>query len=135
MFTFTTKSRYGLLAVLEVAKNYGNNPIHAKEIAARHAISPQYLEQLMIRLVKQGLLRAIRGQKGGFVLSKPPHEITLLEILEALEGPLAIVDSLPPDSPISDYAAKAEASLRNILDIPLTEVLARHESLATMFHI
>jgi Rrf2 family cysteine metabolism transcriptional repressor len=135
MFALTTKSRYGLTAVLEVAKNFGNGPLHARHIANRHRISPQYLEQLMTRLVKQGLIRAVRGQKGGFVLSRPPQKISLLEVLEALEGPLAIAESLPSDNPISEYAARAEAALRQILDVPIIDVLARHESLATMFHI
>jgi Rrf2 family cysteine metabolism transcriptional repressor len=135
MFTFTTKSRYGLSAVLEMAKNYGNGPLHVKEIAARHSISPQYLEQLMTRLVKQGFIRAVRGQKGGFALSRSPREITLIEVLEALEGPLAIVESMPPDGSISEYAEQAEVALRQVLDVPLTDVLIRQENRGMMFHI
>jgi Rrf2 family cysteine metabolism transcriptional repressor len=135
MLAFTTKSRYGLAAVLEMAKNHGNGPLHVKEIAARHDISPQYLEQLMTRLVKHGLVHAVRGQKGGFVLSRPPERIALIEILEALEGRLALVDSMSPDSPVCEYAAQAESALRRMLDVPLNEVLARQESRAMMFHI
>ena len=135
MFALTTKSRYGLFAILEMAKNYGNGPLHVKEIASRNRISPQYLEQLMTRLVKQGLVRAVRGQKGGFVLARPPQETALIEVLEALEGPLAIVESMPPDSALTEFAATAEAMLRRLLDVPLTDVLARQEARAMMFHI
>jgi Rrf2 family cysteine metabolism transcriptional repressor len=135
MFAFTTKSRYGLSAVLEMAKNHGNGPLQVKEIAARHDISPQYLEQLMTRLVKHGLVHAVRGQKGGFVLSRPPQQIALIEILEALEGPLALVESMPLDSPAGEYAAQAESALRQTLNVPLSDVLARQESRAMMFHI
>jgi Rrf2 family cysteine metabolism transcriptional repressor len=135
MFAFTTKSRYGLSAILEMAKNHGNGPLQVKEIAGRHDISPQYLEQLMTRLVKHGLVHAVRGQKGGFVLSRPPQEIALIEILEALEGRLALVDSTSPESPLGEYAAQAESALRQMLNVPLTDVLARHESRAMMFHI
>lgn len=89
----------------------------------------------MTRLVKQGLVRAVRGQKGGFVLARPPQEITLIDVLEALEGPLAIVESMSPDSAVNEYAARAEATIRRELDIPLTDVLARQEARAMMFHI
>jgi Rrf2 family transcriptional regulator, cysteine metabolism repressor len=135
MFAFTTKSRYGLSAILEMAKNYGNAPLHVKEIAARHGISPQYLEQLMIRLAKPGLIRAVRGQKGGFVLARPPQGIALIDVLEALEGPLAITQTMPADNALTEYAMEAEAALRRTLDVPLSDVLARQDARAMMFHI
>ena len=135
MFAFTTKSRYGLSAILEMAKNYGRGPLQVREIAARHGISAQYLEQLLGRLVKPGLIKAVRGQKGGFVLARAPQKIALIDVLEALEGPLAIAQSLAPDDPIVEYAREAEVTLRNVLDVPLSEVLAQQEARALMFHI
>jgi Rrf2 family transcriptional regulator, cysteine metabolism repressor len=135
MFAFTTKSRYGLSAILEMAKNYGNAPLHVKEIAEKHGISPQYLEQLMIRLAKSGLIRAVRGQKGGFVLARPPQGIALIDVLEVLEGPLAITQTMPPDNALTEYAMEAEAALRRTLDVPLSDVLARQDARAMMFHI
>ncbi len=122
-------------AILEMAKNYGNSPLHVKEISTKHNISPQYLEQLMIRLVKPGLIRAVRGQKGGFVLAKPPREISLMEVLEALEGPLAITQSTHQDDVMIEYAMQAEAALRRVLDVPLSDMMARQEARALMFHI
>ena len=89
----------------------------------------------MSRLVKQGLIRAVRGQKGGFVLARSPRDITLINVLEALEGPLQIVESIPFDSPAIEFAAQAEAKLRHVFDIPLLDILARHEGRAVMFHI
>ena len=135
MFEFTTKSRYGLSAILEMAKNYGNAPMHVKDIAAKHSISPQYLEQLLGRLIKSGLIRAMRGQRGGFILSRPPQEIALIDVLEALEGPLAIVQSVPHDDVMIEYAMQTEATLRRVLDVPLSDVLARQAAREVMFHI
>jgi Rrf2 family cysteine metabolism transcriptional repressor len=135
MFAFTTKSRYGLSAILEMAKNYGNTPLHVKEIATKHSISPQYLQQLMLRLVKPGLVRAVRGQKGGFVLARPPQHITLLDVLEALEGPMAIAQTMLQDDVVIEYGIRTETALRRVLDVPLSELLARQEARATMFHI
>ncbi len=89
----------------------------------------------MTRLVKQGLVRAVRGQKGGFELMQAPEKLTLIDVLEALEGPLAITESMPPDSPVTEYASRAEAMLRQMLNVPLAEVLVRYEDRAMMFHI
>jgi Rrf2 family protein len=135
MFSFTTKSRYGLSAILEMANNYGNTPLQVREIAAKHKISAQYLEQVLGRLAKPGFIRAVRGQKGGFVLARPPHEIFLIDVLEALEGPLAIVESLPQDDVIANYAVLAEGAIRRVLEVSLAEVMAQQRSRAVMFHI
>ena len=135
MFTFTTKSKYGLFALLEMAQNYGNPPLNVKEIAARRNISPQYLEQLLNRLIKPGLILAVRGQKGGFVLARPPREIALVDVLEALEGPLALSQNIAENDALLEYARQAEATLRRVLNVPLSDVLARQEARAVMFHI
>jgi Rrf2 family transcriptional regulator, cysteine metabolism repressor len=135
MLNLTTKSRYGLPAVLELAKNFGSGPLHVKDIAAKHKISPQYLEQLLNRLIRIGLVQAVRGQKGGCVLGRPPNEITLIEVLEALEGRLALAQSLHKDEVITEYALHAEAAVRNELDVSLSEVLAKQEARTVMFHI
>lgn len=135
MFSFTTRSRYGLSAILEMANHYGNAPLQVREIASKHKISPQYLEQLLGRLTKPGLIRALRGQKGGFVLARTPQEISLIEVLEALEGPLAIADSMPQDNVLINYATQAEAKIRHVMDVSLADVLAQQRSSAVMFHI
>ena len=77
----------------------------------------------------------MRGQKGGFVLARPPQEISLIEVLEALEGPLAIADSMPQDDVMIKYAIQAEATIRRVLDVSLADVLAQQRSCAVMFHI
>jgi Rrf2 family cysteine metabolism transcriptional repressor len=90
----STRSRYGLRAVLELALEYGNKPLQIKTIAEREDISNKYLEQLMSTLKASGIVRSIRGPKGGYLLAQDPSEIKLSKVVMALEGPLVIVDCI-----------------------------------------
>jgi Rrf2 family cysteine metabolism transcriptional repressor len=90
----STRSRYGLRAVLELAIEYGNKPMQIKTIADREDISNKYLEQLMSTLKASGIVRSIRGPKGGYLLAQDPSEIKLSKVVMALEGPLIIVDCI-----------------------------------------
>ena len=95
----STKGRYGTRAMLDLAIHYGEGPILLKDIAKRQQISERYLEQLALSLKAGGLLKSVRGAKGGFILAKPPVEIKLINIVQTLEGiicPVACVDD--PDS-------------------------------------
>ena len=85
----TAKSEYGVLAAIDLACHFGEGPVSAREIAERRGIPPRFLEQLFVSLRRAGIVTAVRGAKGGFVLSRPPDEITVLDVVEALEGPLA----------------------------------------------
>lgn len=87
----STRARYGTRAMLDMAANYGKGPQMVKGIAARQGISPRYLEQLLFALKMSGLVRSVRGTRGGFVLGRPPADITALQIVEALEGSIAPV--------------------------------------------
>ena len=88
----STKGQYGLKAMYDLALNYGNEPISLKSIAERQEISEYYLEQLMAILRKAGLVRSVRGAYGGYMLTRDPSEITVGDVLRALEGPIGIVD-------------------------------------------
>jgi Rrf2 family cysteine metabolism transcriptional repressor len=88
----STKGRYGLKAMYDLAVNYGNEPIPLKSIAERQDISDQYLEQLMATLRKSGLVQSVRGAYGGYFLARKPSEITVGDVLRALEGPIGLVD-------------------------------------------
>ena len=85
----TAKSEYGVLAAIDLACNYGCGPVSTREIAERRGIPPRFLEQLFVALRRAELVSAVRGAKGGFVLTRDPSEITVLDVVEALEGPLA----------------------------------------------
>jgi len=90
----SSRSRYGLRAVLDLALQYGKGPLQLKAIASREDISNKYLEQLMTILKTSGLVRSLRGPKGGYMLAKPPNEVKLNEVFTVLEGPLVTVECL-----------------------------------------
>ncbi|MCG0239669.1 MAG: Rrf2 family transcriptional regulator [Firmicutes bacterium] len=84
----TTKGRYGVKALFELALRYGAGPVSLKEIAENQGLSEHYLEQLAGPLRKAGLIASVRGAHGGYVLTRPPEQIRVGDILRALEGPL-----------------------------------------------
>lgn len=88
----TTKTRYGTRAMLDLSLHYDEGPISIKDIALRQALSQKYLERLLVELQAAGLVRAVRGARGGYQLSRLPEQITLREIYFALEGADAFVD-------------------------------------------
>jgi Rrf2 family protein len=81
-------------AILELALEYGNAPLQIKTIADREDISNKYLEQLIAMLKAAGLVRSIRGPRGGYLLAKPPAEIQLKEVFVTLEGPMVPAECL-----------------------------------------
>lgn len=90
----STKGRYGVKAMVDLAINYGVQPISIKSISERQHISEYYLEQLFSTLRKSGLIKSIRGARGGYVLNRIPEEITVAEVMYVLEGPIEISDCL-----------------------------------------
>lgn len=95
----STKGRYGLKAMYELAKNGSSEPLSLKHIAEKQHISENYLEQLMAQLKKAHLVNSIRGAYGGYTLAKDPKDISVGEVVVALEGPIAITEcSLEKDS-------------------------------------
>jgi len=88
----STKSRYGLRALFDMAYHSGTLPAQIKDISRRQNISPRYLEQIFQDLKKAGLLKSRRGPQGGYYLAKRPEQITVREIVEAAEGQMVLVD-------------------------------------------
>lgn len=88
----STKGRYGLRAMLDLALNQDKEAVPLSAVSERQSISISYLEQLIAKLRKAGLVNSIRGAQGGYVLSRPTTEISVGEILRALEGNLNPVD-------------------------------------------
>lgn len=84
----TAKSEYGLLAMIYLASSSESGPVSAREVSEQQGIPAKFLEQLFVGLRKAGLVNAVRGARGGFVIAREPGEINVLEIVEALEGPL-----------------------------------------------
>jgi Rrf2 family transcriptional regulator, cysteine metabolism repressor len=88
----STKGRYGLMLLVDLAVHEGNSPISLKSVAERQSLSEHYLEQLIAPLRNAGFVRSIRGAYGGYVLARPKAEITVKEIIFTLEGPITVVD-------------------------------------------
>lgn len=88
----STKGRYGLRALIDLAQHSENEPVSITSIAARQGISERYLEQLMSMLKKAGMIKSIRGAGGGYVLDKDAKDISVGDVLRALEGNLDPVE-------------------------------------------
>ena len=99
----STRTRYGVRAVIELAGNQDKGSMQIKTIAHRQDISVKYLEQLMAILKSAGFVRSIRGAKGGYILAKPANQIKLSDVFNALEGPLTTVECVDNES----YCVKA----------------------------
>src|ERR1700761_6962858 len=89
MLSITTKSPYALSALVELYRQGGTDPVPIAELARRREIPVQFLEQLFATLRRAGILRSQRGGKGGYSFARHPEELTVLELVELLDGPLA----------------------------------------------
>ncbi len=96
----STKGRYGLMAMHQLAMEDGAGPLPLKVIAQREQLSEAYLEQLFAQLRKSGLIKSVRGAQGGYVLAKKPEEMTIGEILRALEGDMSLHQCCGPGNEV-----------------------------------
>lgn len=104
----STKGRYAMCVMLDLAEHYKEGPVALKDIAARQNISKKYLEQIVALLNRPDFLKTIRGAQGGYMLARTPDKYTVAEILKLSEGSLAPVPNL--DDP-SEAAAAADYQL------------------------
>jgi len=88
----STRGRYATRAMVDLALNYGQEPVVLSAVARRQQISEQYLEQLIGPLKVAGLVRSVRGPNGGFMLAKSPSVISISQIIRAVEGSTALVE-------------------------------------------
>jgi len=132
----STKCRYGLRAVLDIARKYGKSPVKRKDIAKKEGISSSYLENILLVLRNHKIVETTRGVNGGYVLSRPPSAISTYEIVDALEGPLSLVDCVddPQGCETSGGCVnrtewcEAAKAVRDVLKkISLQELLDREE--------
>ena len=136
MLRLSTKARYGLRAMIELATHEGQQMVQLSRIAEGQRLSTKYLEQLVIPLRNAGLLRSTRGPRGGYVLARPSSEITALDVVEAIEGPLDLVDCVgQPDlcewherCAARDLWRNASAAVKAVLAGASLETLAREQA-------
>lgn len=94
----SSRGRYGLRAIFELALHHEEGSIPIKAIAQKQGISENYLEQLIAALRKAGLVKSIRGAQGGYMLAKEPKEITVGEVVRVLEGPFELVECIKTEN-------------------------------------
>jgi Rrf2 family cysteine metabolism transcriptional repressor len=91
---FSTKAEYGVRVMVELARRAGQDPVPLAEIAAHDGLPLAYLEHLVARLRKAGLVDSRRGSRGGYLLARPATEITMAEVVAALEGAIAPIECI-----------------------------------------
>ncbi|KAA0549293.1 Rrf2 family transcriptional regulator [Bacillus sp. BGMRC 2118] len=134
----STKGRYGLTIMIELAKQHGNGPVSLKSIAQSYELSEHYLEQLISPLRNAGLVKSIRGAYGGYLLGEEPANITAGDVISVLEGPINPVEVLDEEEPAKrDLWIRIRDAVREVLDNTTLEDLANYEDdqNAYMFYI
>ncbi len=132
----STRARYGLRSMLELAINYGKGPVLVRDIASKQRISRRYLEHLIVALQAGGLVKTIRGKKGGCLLAKKPSDITVKDIVTVLEGEIIPVDCVTDNKfcdkikicVARDVWHKVKLAIDDVLSsITLSEMVKWHE--------
>ena len=130
MISITSKSPYAVLALAELARNPGTEPVPIGELARRRDVPVQFLEQLFAVLRRGGVVSSQRGVKGGYRFAREPATITVLEVVELLDGPLG-------RDAQGVFADAAEAARAVLAQTTIADVLEREmrDAGASMYHI
>jgi Rrf2 family cysteine metabolism transcriptional repressor len=130
MISITSKSPYAVLALAELARSAGAGPVPIGELARRREVPVQFLEQLFATLRRGGIISSQRGVKGGYRFARDPSAITVLEVVEMLDGPLG-------RDAEGTFAQAAEAARKVLAQTTIADVLEREmrEAGASMYHI
>ncbi|HEV3323440.1 MAG TPA: Rrf2 family transcriptional regulator [Solirubrobacteraceae bacterium] len=130
MISITSKSPYAVLALAELGRSAGSGPVPIGELARRREVPVQFLEQLFAVLRRAEILRSQRGVKGGYTFARDPSTVSVLEVVELLDGPLG------RDSE-GVFADAAQAARKVLGDTTIADVIEREtrEAGASMYHI
>jgi Rrf2 family protein len=120
---FSTKAEYGVRVMVELARRAGEDPVPLAEIAAHDGLPLAYLEHLVARLRKAGLLDSRRGSRGGYMLARSPTEITMAEVVEALEGSIAPIECISQSSDGSIVCSRESGRAGSHSDVCPTKLL------------
>jgi Rrf2 family cysteine metabolism transcriptional repressor len=107
----STRGRFGLRALLYLAENGENTPVSVSMLAREMAVSPDYLMQLFVKLRRAGLVKSVRGPRGGFRLSRPAGRITVGDVVRAVEGPIGVAPCVAPES---CYGGRSRRALQRL---------------------
>ena len=127
MKVFSEKVNYGLSALFELAKNYFKGYMQIREIATAQNIPQNYLEQLLISLKRAGLVDSIRGAQGGYKLNKPMNEIKIIDLIEALESPITIVDYSKNTEVLLSFWKKIEGNFKELFNNTLEDLVKEED--------
>jgi Rrf2 family protein len=120
----TSRTEYGLRAMVYLAGRRGDGPAPLAEIAGREGIPGPFLERILGSLRDAGLVRTTRGARGGYALARSPERVAVADVVIALEGPLTLVDCVRPDRSCVHAEGCASRVLWRRLDDVITETLA-----------
>jgi Rrf2 family transcriptional regulator, cysteine metabolism repressor len=126
MMRASTRVRYGLRALAALASGHGSGPVSLAHIARMEALPPKYLERLFVSLKASGLVLAVRGAGGGYVLARDPGDICLLEVFEVLEGPPDPVECLQADATCPHESSCMTRDIWQEVSAAVSSVLAEH---------
>jgi Rrf2 family protein len=123
----STKGRYGLRALIDLSINGRNGlPVLLSDIAKRQGISDKYLEQIATQLHRAGIVKTVRGRKGGYLLNKDDKEIRVSDVMEVLEGPMCVVDCVnEPDTCLKSTICSTR-DIWTLLSHKIAEVLSSY---------
>lgn len=119
----STKGRYGLRAMIDIAAHSANGHVPLAQVAVRQELSENYLEQVVALLRKGGFVRSVKGAHGGYLLSRPAKDIRVGDLLRTLEGSLSVMDS--EDALASPDAAERDDAVRRAIRTQVWERLDR----------
>ncbi|WCK53596.1 Rrf2 family transcriptional regulator [Aneurinibacillus sp. Ricciae_BoGa-3] len=129
----STKGRYGLTIMMELAKRYGEGQVSLKSIAQKNGLSEHYLEQLIAPLRNHGLVKSIRGAYGGYILARTPEEITAGDVIRVLEGPISPVEFEEEEDPAKrDLWLRIRDAISEVLDSTSLQDLISYEDKGNM---
>jgi Rrf2 family protein len=118
----STKGRYAVSAMFDLAAHENGDPISAAEISKRQGIPLPYLEQLLLKLRRGGLVKTVRGPSGGYVLSRKPSRVSIGDVIRAADGPVALADCVPVSSNCPRSGCCSTRSLWENLSRKVTKV-------------
>lgn len=128
---FSTRAEYGVRVMVELARRDGQGPVSLSEIAAADQLPLAYLEHLVARLRRAGLVESRRGARGGYLLARPASDVTMAEVVEALEGTIAPIECIS-QSPDGTLVCSREADADHICPTKLLWTRVRGSIVRTL---
>ena len=136
---FSVKVQYGLRAMLELVRRVNSGPMKSTEIAQDQKIPARYLEQLLLSLKRHGLVKSVRGREGGYTIGRHPSDISLLEVIEVLDGPIDLVGKKMKRSAqlVEVFSGLQGALKKHLAEISLEDIVLRirNKEMSFTYHI